>query len=198
MARSGFLESLLKLLSYNRDYPKYQHERRIDIFVNYFLRDILSTAFETDIQFVVPEFPLEKANSRRSTNLDYLAYSATDSTVFLCEFKTTHRSFEKEQMERYFLAQKEGWGRILKDVEDIPAGTHPHDRAKYQHLLDKIRNIPPDATIKSVYIAPEAIQSRLDRAASGREYNLLSLETLRHLDIETPFIEEWRLVRSSI
>lgn len=198
MAGSGFLEELLELLSINKTYPKYQHERRIDLFVNFFLRDILDAASDMHIDFVVPEFPLKKSTSRRSTNADYLAFSAKNKTVFLVEFKTTHRSFKKNQMERYFLAQDDGWPKILEDVEEVFAWTARQDKEKYKKLLNKVRAIPPNVNIEILYIAPEATRSRLDAAASGREYSFLSLERLQSLDIETPFWDEWILVRSSI
>jgi hypothetical protein len=198
MAETAFLQDLLKLLSINKGYPKYQHERRIDLFVNYFLPWILKAAFGSPIDLVVPEFPLKKASSKLSTNADYLAFSARDKLIFLCEFKTTHRSFELDQMERYYQAQKTGWLRVLADVAEVSASTSQENAPKYIKLLDTIRAIPSDVTLRVVYIAPEATRPMLHEAASGRDYSFLSLESLHTLDIESPFKEEWLVVRSSI
>jgi len=198
MAETAFLQDLLKLLSINKGYPKYQHERRIDLFVNYFLPAILDAAFGSPIDLVVPEFPLKKVSSKQSTNADYLAFSARDNLVFLCEFKTTHRSFEQDQLERYYQAQEAGWPRILADVEEVSTSTAQQNEPKYRKLLDAIRAIPPDVTFRVVYIAPEATRAMLDAAASGRHYSFLSLETLHTLDIHSAFKEEWLVVRSSI
>ena len=198
MAQTAFLQDLLKLLSINKGYPKYQHERRIDLFVNYFLPWILKAVFGSPIDLVVPEFPLKKPSSKLSTNADYLAFCARDRLIFLCEFKTTHRSFEPDQMERYYQAQKAGWPRVLADVEEVSASTSQENAPKYIKLLDTLRAIPSDATLRVVYIAPEVTRSTLHEAASGRDYSLLSLESLHTLDIESPFKEEWLVVRSSI
>jgi hypothetical protein len=195
---SEFLRSLLELLANNRGYPKYQHERRIDIFVNFFLRDILDAACKTRFDFVLPEFPLKKSTSRRSTNADYLAFSAVDHRVLLCEFKTSHESFERDQMERYFLAQEAGWEQLVRDAEEIPIGATARDRKKYQMLLSELRAVPPSVDVGILYIAPDKTRRRLEAAAAGREYAFLSLESIRTLDIVTPYREEWALVRSSI
>jgi hypothetical protein len=42
----------------NKRLPKYQFERRVDIFVNVFLADVLTALFGGTYQLVVPEFPL--------------------------------------------------------------------------------------------------------------------------------------------
>ena len=67
-----FLEPLFNLLVANKEFPNYQAERRIDIFINYFVERILSSYLEKETIFVCPEFPLKKANTNQSTKLDYL------------------------------------------------------------------------------------------------------------------------------
>jgi hypothetical protein len=198
MERSAFLPQLLELLSANKSYPKYQHERRIDIFFNFFLPAVLEAVLGTSIDLVVPEFPLKKPESRRSTNADYLAFSARDKAVFLCEFRTTAGSFRKAQMDRYFQAQRAKWPALREDVEQVFAGAARHDKEKYRRLLDKVRDIPRGVTIKVLYIAPAAIRLRLDAAAAGRRYEFIALEELRSLEVATAFKDEWSLVRSSL
>ena len=70
MTQQMFLDQLLKLLSANRKFPKYQHERRIDLFVNFFLPEILDAEYGTAIDFVVPDFPLKNPASSLTTNVD--------------------------------------------------------------------------------------------------------------------------------
>ncbi len=198
MPEPSFLQALLQLLSDNKGYPKYQHERRIDLFLNYFLSGILEATFDSPIDLVVPEFPLKKTGSKQTTNADYFAFSAKDNLVFLCEFKTTHRSFDQDQLERYYKAQSDGWPRILADVEEVAASSAQENEPKYRKLLEKIRTIPPDVAFRVVYIAPEATRAALDAAASPREHSFLSLEALHTLEIDSPYKDECLVVRSSI
>ena len=195
--QSAFLPQLLELLSTNRSYPKYQHERRIDLFFNFFLPAILDAALNTRIELVVPEFPLKKSGSRRTTNADYLAFSARDNAVHLCEFKTTPRSFREPQMERYFQAQKAKWPALRADLEEVLGGAANPDKEKYRRLLEKVSEIPRRVNINVLYIAPAAIHRRLDSPAAGRRYEFVTLEELQTLKIATPFRDEWSLVRSS-
>ncbi len=102
MTHLSFLEQLLKLLSENRSFPKYQHERRIDLFLNFFLREILDAVFGSPIIFVIPEFPLKKESSAHSSNADYFAYSSKHNIAYLCEFKTNPESFENLHLETAF------------------------------------------------------------------------------------------------
>jgi hypothetical protein len=67
-----FLENLFKLLTTNKEFPNYQAERRIDIFINYFLAEMLTNYMGKKVEFVCPEFPLKKADNNQSTKLDYL------------------------------------------------------------------------------------------------------------------------------
>ena len=52
------LEGIFELLLKNKKFPNYQAERRIDIFINYFIERILSKYLEKDVKFICPEFPI--------------------------------------------------------------------------------------------------------------------------------------------
>ena len=198
MTQQMFLDQLLKLLSANRKFPKYQHERRIDLFVNFFLPEILDAEYGTAIDFVVPEFPLKNPASSLTTNVDYFAYSSKDSLIYLCEFKTNAKSFDEQQLERYFQAQQDGWSRLFEDIEAVSSSTAPKHREKYAELRKTVQAIPPDVDITVVYIAPEATRSKLDAFVSRKGFSFLSLESLATLRIDTSFVDEWNLVRSNL
>lgn len=198
MAQQMFLEQLLKLLSTNRNFPKYQHERRIDLFFNFFLPEILDAEYKTPIDFVIPEFPLKKPSSSLTTNIDYFAYSSKDNLIYLCEFKTTAESFDEQQLERYFQAQEDGWSTLFEDIEAVSSSTAPRHREKYAELIKTVQAIPADVDLRVVYIAPEATRSKLDAFVSKKGFTFLSLESLANLHIDTSFGDEWNLVRSHL
>lgn len=70
------VDQLFKHLLGNRCFPKYQLERRLDIFISYFLEDFFSDPnhFGTKVKMVAPEFPIknEGDNNYSSKNIDYL------------------------------------------------------------------------------------------------------------------------------
>jgi len=82
-----FLKSLLEHLADNSRYPKYQHERRIDIFISFFLRSILERVLNEEISRVIPEFPFKKDSSFATTNIDYFAYSSVAKTAYFVELR---------------------------------------------------------------------------------------------------------------
>jgi len=56
----------------SRRIPKYQFERASEPFLSLFIEEALQTLKKTNIKFIVPEFPLKKADNAQSTNADYL------------------------------------------------------------------------------------------------------------------------------
>lgn len=103
--------------------PKYQLERRIDIFVLEKLSAVFTSKFGTDTHFVYPEFPLQSLenipkdakidnnlkqvveslkvrNTNHNTNVDYLL--ATKDTFYLVEFKTDSKSFSHTEQLLYY------------------------------------------------------------------------------------------------
>ena len=51
------LNGILSLLKENQKFPNYQAERRVDIFINYFLERILTKFLGEKVKFICPEFP---------------------------------------------------------------------------------------------------------------------------------------------
>ena len=83
------IEKIFKLLSKWYKYPKYQLERRLDIFFSIYLPEILKErGIYIDIDDIFPEFPLKKENNQ-STNADYAIFENKDDevTLYLVELK---------------------------------------------------------------------------------------------------------------
>ena len=87
--------------------PKYQAERRLDVFFGLDMEDILkecrSDLFaEEDQLILVPEFPLQKNKSNNEcTNIDYLVFNKTKKCVHAIELKTDTHSVDDDQIDYY-------------------------------------------------------------------------------------------------
>ena len=87
--------------------PKYQAERRLDVFFGLYMEDILkecrSDLFaEEDQLILVPEFPLQKNKSNNEcTNIDYLVFNITKKCVHAIELKTDTHSVNDDQIDYY-------------------------------------------------------------------------------------------------
>jgi hypothetical protein len=145
MEQNAFVEELFKLLADNKKFPAYQAERRIDIFINFFLEEILENHFQgSKVTYVAPEFPLKKDKGNQSTNVDYLCVKKEENgkkKILFVELKTNADSFDAKQCGIY-LEYKLGtdgktWHRCLTDLGIIAtSGSMPFNkRKKYFHLL---------------------------------------------------------------
>ena len=77
-------EKLLQLLESNKRFPHYAAERRIDIFINFFLEDILAAYYKKKVIFVAPEFPLKHKSNNQTVQVDYLcAFKKTRQPIFV-------------------------------------------------------------------------------------------------------------------
>ena len=74
----SILEGIFKLIIENKTLPNYQAERRIDIFINYFISRIISSYLGNKTEFICPEFPLKKQKNNQSTKIDYLCKSENE------------------------------------------------------------------------------------------------------------------------
>ena len=76
--------------------PKYQLERRIDIFFVLYLPEILKKRYNIDIEYsnIIPEFPIRKNESYSSTNADYVVLYEINNKVkmIFIELKTNMTS----------------------------------------------------------------------------------------------------------
>ncbi len=117
------MEKIIKdLLVKFKKLPKYQFERRIDIYIVPELESIFKKLFNEDVHFIYPEFPLQSLNlkkqmyfkdlntktllsikkreNRLNSNVDYLL--ASKDKFYLVELKTDIKSFKKIDQLLYY------------------------------------------------------------------------------------------------
>ncbi len=132
------IEKIFKLLSKWYKYPKYQLERRLDIFFSIYLPEILKErGIYIDIDDIFPEFPLKKENNQ-STNADYAIFENKDDevTLYLVELKTEMNSIGISQTDYYKKAQKKDLIDILGEIIEIQKNSRQWK--KYDKLLENI------------------------------------------------------------
>ena len=87
------IESLFNNLKTWIEFPKYQAERRLDVFFGLYLEDILKRCRnelfrKEDHLVLIPEFPLQKNDTNNEcTNIDYLVFNTTKQSVHAIELK---------------------------------------------------------------------------------------------------------------
>ena len=157
------LEKIIQLLKDNKKFPNYQAERRIDIFLNVFLEELLSVYLGKEVKYVCPEFPLRQdGDYNRSTKLDYLC--KTEGELLFIELKTDNKSFNEDQLDTYFTQNWETW---LSKLEDIMEATK--DTVKYQHLKNTLMDCDlyhvkyKNAPIRVIYISPKFSTKNIKR-----------------------------------
>jgi len=146
------IQAIFDLLKDNKEFPNYQAERRIDIFINFFLGRILSTYLREETLYVCPEFPLKRSDNNRSIKLDYL-YKTYTQPVFV-ELKTDAYSLSEDQALRYLNCN---WNICASDLNQIISATKSGYRTKYRKLISIIKNLnfmDENPAIKVIYISP--------------------------------------------
>ena len=136
------IDDVFKLLDQWRHLPKYQLERRADIYFAMFLPVVCCKSFfEADFKdTIIPEFPLKKDGSFASTNVDYFALSKECDQFFLVELKTDLSSLGEEQ-DNYL---KKAVEKNLKSLVDgiVCISSSPNaPRGKYIHLLNQLSSL---------------------------------------------------------
>jgi hypothetical protein len=199
--QNDFLSKLFDKLLENSYYPKYQMERRVDIFFNFFLPDIIKHVFgeEYEPDFIIPELPIKSPDSNRSANLDYFVVCRKMKTAFLVELKTYDYSYDPIQLKRYGKMQKDGIAKIKGDVEQIVKSTSSIFLPSYENLRDMLSTIPDDIQLELVYLLPEYAIKKLQKVADeeGIKVRFITLESLKKLDINSPYAEAWDIFRTS-
>lgn len=167
---SVVISSVIELLSQNKKFPNYQAERRVDIFINYFLERILTEYLKTPTTYVCPEFPLKTANltqygkSRNlSTKLDYLC--CTSSEIIYVELKTDDKSIKPEQLEIYF--NNINWSKCLENFDSLVNGPKRNKdyQNKYNVLSERITSLRGNSyvdQVRIIYISPLSKDQRLN------------------------------------
>ena len=136
-----------------RHLPSYQLERRADIFLSVYLREVLQRKFALSIKdHIIPEFPVRngtidpnasKIKENKSKKIDYVLFTEDMTTALFVELKTEGLSRRAEQDEYLRAAQSVGMTALLEGVLEIsraPRMKH-YARTKYCRLLELIAQI---------------------------------------------------------
>jgi hypothetical protein len=187
-----FLSDLFGVLARNKPLPKYQFERRVDIFLTMFLEEIFYELFGWQVELVVPEFPLKKADNNQSTNVDHLLFRHGDEERWLFfELKTDRLSVRDNQMAIYREAMDKGMLALIEDLSPIRKATHARNREKYDLLVERLTVFPLNRPIELVYLAPSPVAMLNDGEHSVTFAQLYDLELKRYPEV-------WELVRTVI
>ena len=180
MKNDDVLEKIFENLSCWRHLPKYQLERRADIFFTPYLKDIIESKISGSLlsDAIIPEFPQKKKENSSSTNIDYLMFSKEKDIVYLIELKTDNDSFDKAQYRRMKKAKKvineNGFGVMLENIIDIyKAGKYSN---KYFNLLSLLATLGfiEKERLKAVYDIAKESNRQGNRRGIGKEVDKLT------------------------
>ncbi len=192
-----FLRKIFSLLSGNQQFPYYQAERRIDIFINFFLEDIIRQHTEfKDAIFVAAEFPLKKnEKTDHAAHIDYLMYSQSKSTVLLVELKTDDSSFDSNQIDFYLNHEYfEDW---YKKFESIKLNRHKTLKEYLQEVIkERIGSDLQNIKTAVIILKPTLVKGDYDKLKC--DHNRITFIPLKDLNIETEFQQEWNLLKEVV
>jgi hypothetical protein len=184
-----FLEEIFSLLKRNKLLPNYSAERRIDIFINFYLEEILNHFLGSDsIKFILPEFPLKKENNNQFTQIDYVCFDTKKRIIYFVELKTDENSVKPLQYATY--NSYTNWSRCFNEFKTIKEV--PHRKKIYIEKYKKANEILEtnglcgiDCPIKIVYISPIKFPAP--------NISIITFEQLMHF---TPnkYQDEWKLL----
>ncbi|GEJ56589.1 hypothetical protein [Anaeromyxobacter diazotrophicus] len=179
MSLEHSLTAIMQRLADWSGFPKYQLERRIDIFLTPFLEAFVGAQLGGTAKLLAPEFPLlaslrpskkcqvpvqpalpEEKRRALTVNVDYLLRldraTGGPAWVFL-ELKTDARSFDGDQAALYLVARERGMGRLLEDLQYVSSRPSA-PKAKYATLKASLP-APDQASppILVAYLGPSSL-----------------------------------------
>ena len=169
-----------------RHLPKYQLERRSDLFFSLYLPKVLEARLGFPMNpLVAPEFPVRKATIHPHLrgddccNIDYLAQSATGSESVFVELKTDQASRRVQQDDYLLKAQQVGLPALLEGICSIFRATTRPYRPKWFALmlhLEEMGLLQIPAILSDIMAceshrgAPDASKSIVITAPSARPH----------------------------
>ncbi|MFN3201635.1 MAG: hypothetical protein ACE366_24745 [Bradymonadia bacterium] len=139
------IEQLFSHMDRWRHLPAYQLERRADIFFSLYLVEVLEEVTGVPVSpSLVPEFPIKREliGSHKSTGhsvqVDYVAFAADRSKLYMVELKTDIGSRRDKQDDYLRRAKEVGISALLEGLIEIVLVTKSTYRQKYAHLLQAL------------------------------------------------------------
>jgi hypothetical protein len=146
MNTSEAINAMLNNLDTWRHFPKYQMERRADLFFSLFLREIIQDSKFTDSKTlrkeILPEFPFKNVESLHTTvNFDYVLFSEDLQTAFIVELKTDSNS--AGDLNNPYLAGLSENNVTFTDIMNglLQVAKKSRHKMKYYCLLKELENI---------------------------------------------------------
>ena len=142
MTHEEAMEMMLNNLDTWRNLPKYQLERRVDLFFGLVIRQIVAGHRGYDLErihpLVIPEFPFRYnengTDTNHTVNFDYVLFSGDLTTMYIVELKTDPDSYRDEQEKYLIEAAKVGFTEIIDGINKVMDATAANKRCKYDYL----------------------------------------------------------------
>ena len=140
------IEAMLKNLDRWRHLPKYQMERRADLFFSLFIKEIVQGSNFTENKrlhnTIFPEFPYKNSSERNTTvNFDYVMFSEDLKSAFILELKTDPNSASDSN--NSYLEKLDAsttmFSEIITDI--FMVSTKSKHKSKYKNLFIELERI---------------------------------------------------------
>jgi len=193
MNHTEAVEMMLKNLDHWRHLPKYQLERRADVFFSLFIRQIVEQRVGVLSRLIIPEFPLRHnkklTDTNHTVNVDYALFS--EDCMYLVELKTDPDSYSWSQ-HRYLMkaVNVDKFEGIIDGIRRVIANTSEVKKKKYNILVQelaksgfvsatdlKISKLPE---VKTLYVGPRPSDTTL--AHEIEEYRIDLLDVVNTLE----------------
>lgn len=190
-----FLEAIFDLLLSNKSLPYYSAERRIDIFINIFLAEILNHKLKKKgIIYLLPELPLKKEKDHKSTKVDYLCFDKYKKIIYFVELKTDVKYFSTRQLVIY--KKYETWGKCQSEIKAIAGKSK--EKQKFEELNKRLQaeklldHTSKEYTIEIIYLAPESESIRKKIKSVDDKNNITYISFGELADFKsTSYQREW-------
>jgi len=192
-----FLESIFTLLESNKKFPYYQAERRVDIFINFFIKDIIRqhTVYK-DAVYIAAEFPLKKSTATdHAAHIDYLMFSKKSQAVLFVELKTDDVSYDADQIQ-FYLQDKKFIKWYEKFVDIKMKGFKDKKETLIKAIKDRLKDDLELAEIRVIVIKPTHGEKDYHKLNDKRE--LLHFVSLKGMYIKTKYQAEWDLFKKIV
>lgn len=204
MSLNESMTELMDRLAMWSGFPKYQLERRVDIFLTPFLAPWIGRCLDAEATLVAPEFPIlaslgkeapppygHKDWTAHTVNADYLVHVERRRGArswLLVELKTDGHSYRDAQHCLYWNALDRPMSKLRADLKLVREHTETRHKPKYdalEHALERFDDRPTEV-IELAYLGPgasRAISPDCARKAAPSDprrdrVHLLSLEAL--------------------
>lgn len=193
--QNKFLSQLINEFEMLNKVPKFQLERAVSPLLGIFINGIINKHLNAHTTVSLPEFPLKKSGNYQSTNIDWLLIDDSNKTLYFIELKTDVTSFRKNQCGLYNkvkdLVERESAAVLFSELNKIKGKSRRGD--KYSALQKRIPvglDFTEFKSFKIVYLVPDRPHKLMDK-----EYDEIILFSDLREDINTPFPEEWIMLR---